>query len=260
VAPVFSGVIQVWGATFSKERVAVIVVAVVLMVPSRSTLSFPKTGQAMRAVAQDREGRRPPRGSGSISHFLPCGMGISSALAGGRRAFGPASFSFTPSCECMAVAQGLVVVVTEDWGAIPGGDCRGASVGFVESFRETPHGGDITGNAGFVIVMIVSAFSSAGAFWPWVKERLHPSSSCFLLAAFPRHPGPVYSELFSSLPEYATTSVWGVPGHHSTGQLTLAMRPTWPSRLCLDAPDHEGRALFLAAFPLAGLISSSWPC
>ncbi len=91
MAPVFSGVIQIWGATLSKERVAVIVMAIVLMVALTLYIKFSKTGQAMRAVAQDREAAAL-QGIGVDSTFTLC-MGISSALAGAAGALLGSSYS-----------------------------------------------------------------------------------------------------------------------------------------------------------------------
>ncbi len=55
VSPVFSGVIQILGATLSVERMVVIFSAILLMTALTLFIKFSKTGQAMRAVAQDRE-------------------------------------------------------------------------------------------------------------------------------------------------------------------------------------------------------------
>jgi branched-chain amino acid transport system permease protein len=161
VAPVFSGVIQVWGATLSKERVAVIVVAIVLMVALTLYIKFSKTGQAMRAVAQDREAAAL-QGIGVDSTFTLC-MGISSALAGAAGALLAPLFYVNPFLGMHAVLKALVVVVIGGLGSIPGAIAGGLLLGFVESFGNTFFG-DITEILGFIIVMIVLLFRPQGLF------------------------------------------------------------------------------------------------
>jgi branched-chain amino acid transport system permease protein len=161
VAPVFSGVIQVWGATLSKERVAVIVGAIVLMAALTLYIKFSKTGQAMRAVAQDREAAAL-QGIGVDSTFTLC-MGISSALAGAAGALLAPLFYVNPFLGMHAVLKALVVVVIGGLGSIPGAIVGGLLLGFVESFGNT-FLGDITEMLGFVMVMIVLLFRPQGLF------------------------------------------------------------------------------------------------
>jgi branched-chain amino acid transport system permease protein len=161
VAPVFSGVIQVWGATLSKERVAVIVMAIVLMAALTLYIKFSKTGQAMRAVSQDREAAAL-QGIGVDSTFTLC-MGISSALAGAAGALLAPLFYVNPFLGMHAVLKALVVVVIGGLGSIPGAIAGGLLLGFVESFGNTFFG-DITEILGFIIVMIVLLFRPQGLF------------------------------------------------------------------------------------------------
>jgi len=161
VAPVFSGVIQVWGATLSKERVAVIIVAIVLMAALTLYIKFSKTGQAMRAVSQDREAAAL-QGIGVDSTFTLC-MGISSALAGAAGALLAPLFYVNPFLGMHAVLKALVVVVIGGLGSIPGAIVGGLLLGFVESFGNTFFG-DITEILGFIIVMIVLLFRPQGLF------------------------------------------------------------------------------------------------
>jgi len=161
VAPVFSGVIQVWGATLSRERVAVILVAIVLMAALTLYIKFSKTGQAMRAVSQDREAAAL-QGIGVDSTFTLC-MGISSALAGAAGALLAPLFYVNPFMGMHAVLKALVVVVIGGLGSIPGAIAGGLLLGFVESFGNT-FLGDITEMLGFVMVMIVLLFRPQGLF------------------------------------------------------------------------------------------------
>lgn len=161
ISPVFSGVIKVLGATLSMERVVVIIMAVILMAALTLYIKFSKTGQAMRAVSQDREAAAL-QGIGVDSTFMLC-MAISSALAGAAGALLAPLFFVNPFLGMHAVLKALVVVVIGGLGSIPGAIAGGLLLGFVESFGNT-FLGDITEILGFVMVMLVLLFRPQGLF------------------------------------------------------------------------------------------------
>jgi len=161
VSPAFSGVIKVFGATLSQERMVVIFMAIVLMSGLSLYIKFSKTGQAMRAVAQDREAAAL-QGIGVDSTFTLC-MAISSALAGAAGALLAPLFFVNPFLGMHAVLKALVVVVIGGLGSIPGAVAGGLLLGFVESFGNT-FLGDITEILGFIMVMIVLLFRPQGLF------------------------------------------------------------------------------------------------
>jgi branched-chain amino acid transport system permease protein len=161
ISPVLTGVVKVWGATLSKERILVIVVAILLMVALALYIKFSKTGQAMRAVAQDREAAAL-QGIGVDSTFTLC-MAISSALAGAAGALLAPLFFVNPFLGMHAVIKALIVVVIGGLGSIPGAIAGGLLLGFVESFGNTFFG-DVTEILGFVIVMMVLIFRPQGLF------------------------------------------------------------------------------------------------
>jgi branched-chain amino acid transport system permease protein len=161
VTPVFSGVIRFLGATLSLERIFVIVLAIGLMIALTLFIKFSKTGQAMRAVAQDQEAAAL-QGIGVNATFVTC-MGISSALAGAAGSLLAPLFVVNPYIGTHAVLKALVVVVIGGLGSIPGAVAGGLLLGFVESLGNTFLGG-ITEILGFVIVMIVLIVKPQGLF------------------------------------------------------------------------------------------------
>jgi branched-chain amino acid transport system permease protein len=161
VTPVFSGVMKIFGATLSLERIAVIVMAVFLMAALTLFIKYSKLGQAMRAVAQDREAAAL-QGIGVDSTFALC-MAISSALAGAAGALLAPLFFVNPFLGMHAVLKALVVVVIGGLGSIPGAIAGGLLLGFVESFGNTFLGG-ATEMLGFIIVMIVLLVRPQGLF------------------------------------------------------------------------------------------------
>lgn len=161
ISPVFPGVIKVLGATLSMERIVVILMAIILMIALTLYIKFSKTGQAMRAVAQDREAAAL-QGIGVDSTFTLC-MAISSALAGAAGALLAPLFFVNPFLGMHAVLKALVVVVIGGLGSIPGAIAGGLLLGFVESFGNT-FLGDVTEILGFVMVMLVLLFRPQGLF------------------------------------------------------------------------------------------------
>jgi branched-chain amino acid transport system permease protein len=161
VTPVFSGVIRFLGATLSLERIFVIILAIGLMIALTLFIKFSKTGQAMRAVAQDQEAAAL-QGISVNATFVTC-MGISSALAGAAGSLLAPLFVVNPYIGTHAVLKALVVVVIGGLGSIPGAVAGGLLLGFVESIGNTFLGG-ITEILGFVIVMIVLIVKPQGLF------------------------------------------------------------------------------------------------
>lgn len=161
VTPVFTGVTRIFGATLSLERIFVIVMAVFLMGSLALFIKFAKIGQAMRAVAQDREAAAL-QGIGVTSTYLIC-MAVSSALAGAAGSLLAPLFFVNPFMGMHAVLKALVVVVIGGLGSIPGAIAGGLLLGFVESFGNTFIGG-ATEILGFVIVMLVLLIRPQGLF------------------------------------------------------------------------------------------------
>ncbi len=161
ISPVFSGVIKVLGATLSMERIVVIIMAIILMAALTLYIKFSKTGQAMRAVAQDREAAAL-QGIGVDSTFTLC-MAISSALAGAAGALLAPLFFVNPFLGMHAVLKALVVVVIGGLGSIPGAIAGGLLLGFVESFGNT-FLRDITEILGFLRAMLVLPSRPQGLF------------------------------------------------------------------------------------------------
>jgi branched-chain amino acid transport system permease protein len=159
VTPVFSGIIRAAGVTLSAERLFVIIAAIFLMAALTVFIKFARVGQAMRAVAQDREAAAL-QGIGVTSTFVIC-MAVSSALAGAAGALLAPLFVVNPFLGMHAMLKGLVVVVIGGLGSIPGAILGGLLLGFVESIGHTFLGG-ITEILGFAIVMLVLLFRPQG--------------------------------------------------------------------------------------------------
>jgi len=161
VSSPFPGVIKVLGVTLSMERIAVIIVAIILMAALTLYIKHSRMGQAMRAVSQDREAAAL-QGIGVNSTFMLC-MAISSALAGAAGALLAPLFFVNPFMGMHAVLKALVVVVIGGLGSIPGAIAGGLLLGFVESIGNT-FLGNITEMLGFVLVMVVLIFRPQGLF------------------------------------------------------------------------------------------------
>lgn len=161
ISTVFPGVIKVLGVTLSMERIAVILVATVLMTGLTFYIKYSRMGQAMRAVAQDREAAALV-GIGVDSTYA-LSMAISSAMAGAAGALLAPLFFINPFMGMHAVLKALVVVVIGGLGSIPGAIAGGLLLGLVESFGNT-FLGNLTEMLGFVLVMLFLIFRPQGLF------------------------------------------------------------------------------------------------
>src|SRR5207244_3136335 len=78
-----SGIVRVFGLVISRERLVVIVTACALIAALYVFLKFARTGQAMRAVAQDPDAAALQ--GVNIEAVSALGFGVGCALAGARR-------------------------------------------------------------------------------------------------------------------------------------------------------------------------------
>lgn len=126
----FSGVIRVFGATISWERLIVVLVAVVLLAGLFAFIKMSRTGQAMSAISQDRlaaglQGIKIHRIS-AVAMSMGCGL---AAVAGALVA---PLFTVSPTMGSFALMKGIAVIILGGLGSIPGAVCGGFIIGMVD--------------------------------------------------------------------------------------------------------------------------------
>jgi branched-chain amino acid transport system permease protein len=156
----FQGVINVAGVTISWERLVIIIVAVVLISALFVFIRFTKTGQAMLAISQEREGAALQGVSidrlSAIAMFLGCGLAaIAGALVG-------ALFSISPDMGGWALMKGIIIIVLGGLGSVPGAVLGGFIIGIIDGIMPvltTPH---IASLIGFGAVILILLFRPQG--------------------------------------------------------------------------------------------------
>lgn len=128
----FSGIIRLWGATFTKERLAVIIIGVVLIFSLNLFLLKTKVGRAIRAVAQDKEGAALQ--GVQVSRISALSFGIGCGLAGAAGVLMSPIFSINPFAGSEVILKAFLVVILGGMGSIPGALLGGLVLGFIESF------------------------------------------------------------------------------------------------------------------------------
>jgi branched-chain amino acid transport system permease protein len=132
VPSAFKGIIHMGGVVITKERLAAIIIALVLV--SVLTLFLMKTriGMAIRAVAQDKEAAALQ--GIQVSRITSLSFGIGCALAGAAGVLMAPIFCVSPFLGGEVILKAFLVVILGGMGSIPGAMLGGLVLGFIESF------------------------------------------------------------------------------------------------------------------------------
>lgn len=160
--PGFEGMINIFGATYSRERLYVGLIAAVLVVMLYLFLRFTKYGKAMRAVAQD-ENAACLQGI-NIDMVCSVAMGIGSGMAAAAGCLVASIFTVEPFMGAMPLTKALVVIILGGLGSIPGTIVGGFIVGFIDSFASTFINGSIASIMIFSVLVLVLLVKPSGLF------------------------------------------------------------------------------------------------
>ena len=125
-----SGIVRVGGVIVSRERLFVILTAVALIIGLYLFLKFTRTGQAMRAVAQDAEAAALQGINIELTSAL--GFGIGCALAGAAGALLAPIFAVSPTMGALPVVKAFIIIIVGGMGSLPGAVLGGLLLGAVE--------------------------------------------------------------------------------------------------------------------------------
>jgi branched-chain amino acid transport system permease protein len=131
----FEGVITAFGATISKERLYVIVIALACMIGLYFFLMRTRQGRSMRATAQDPDAAALQ--GIAINNCSAMAMGIGCALAGIAGALAGQVFLVNPYMGSFPLLKAFVAIVLGGMGSLPGTILAGFVVGFTDSFGST---------------------------------------------------------------------------------------------------------------------------
>lgn len=156
----FKGVLNIAGISMSWERLVIVIVGVTLIIGLFLFIRLTRTGQAMLAISQEREGAALQGINidriSAIAMFLGCAMaGISGALVG-------ALFSISPTMGSFALMKGIAVIILGGLGSIPGAILGGLVIGLIDGIMPVVTTTYVAGITGFIIIIFILIFRPQG--------------------------------------------------------------------------------------------------
>ena len=156
----FTGVLHIFSITISWKRLIIVLVGLGLLVALFLFIKMTKTGQAMLAISQEREGAALQGMNidriSAVAMFLGCGLAaIAGALIG-------ALFSITPTMGSFALMKGIAVIILGGLGRISGAAVGGLILGLIDGIVPALTTSHIAGLIGFGAIILILLFRPQG--------------------------------------------------------------------------------------------------
>jgi len=156
----FTGVLHIFSITISWKRLIIVLVGLGLLVALFLFIKMTKTGQAMLAISQEREGAALQGMNidriSAVAMFLGCGLAaIAGALIG-------ALFSITPTMGSFALMKGIAVIILGGLGSISGAAVGGLILGLIDGIVPALTTSHIAGLIGFGAIILILLFRPQG--------------------------------------------------------------------------------------------------
>jgi branched-chain amino acid transport system permease protein len=148
-----SGIVRMGTLIVSRERLMVIVVSVGLIVALYAFLKFTRTGQAMRAAAQDADAAALQ--GVNIERVSMLGFGIGCALAGAAGALLAPLFAVSPTMGALPVVKAFIIIIVGGMGSLPGAVVGGLLIGAVEGVGTLFMSSAAVNMLGFLMVIAI---------------------------------------------------------------------------------------------------------
>lgn len=160
VKELLSGVITVFGVAFSLERLAIVLVAIVLVGALFFFVARTKEGRAMRAVTQNRvaaqlQGIDPNRIS-ALCFFIACALAAASGVLTGP------VFGIEPTMGLAPLLNGFNAMILGGLGSIEGCVVGGFILGIVTSFGSTMIDPIMANIIAFALILLLLVFRPRG--------------------------------------------------------------------------------------------------
>lgn len=149
----FQGVVRIGSVSLSTERLVIILAGFILICALAVFIRFTRTGQAMLATSQDREGAALQGINidrlSAIAMFVGCGLaGVAGSLVG-------ALFSLTPTMGGSVLMKGIAVIILGGLGSIPGAVVGGLIIGLLDGLIPVVTTTYMGSMVGFIIVILI---------------------------------------------------------------------------------------------------------
>jgi branched-chain amino acid transport system permease protein len=154
------GVLRILGVSISWQRLFIVLTGLVLLIGLFLFIRMTKTGQAMLAISQDRDGAALQGinidAISAVAMFLGCGLAaVAGALVG-------ALFSMSPTMGSFALMKGIAVTVLGGLGSIPGAVIGGLIIGLIDGIMPVLTTSHIAGLIGFAAIVMILIFRPQG--------------------------------------------------------------------------------------------------
>lgn len=155
-----TGVLHVFGIAIAWNRLTIVLVGLGLLIALFIFIKYSRTGQAMLAISQEREGAALQGINidriSSVAMFMGCGLAaIAGALIGSL-------FSISPTMGSFALMKGIAVIILGGLGSIPGAVLGGAIIGLIDGVLPALTSTYTAGLVGFAIIIIILLFRPQG--------------------------------------------------------------------------------------------------
>jgi branched-chain amino acid transport system permease protein len=157
-----------WGRSFSMERALVIIVSVLLILGLHFLLMHTKTGDAIRAIFQDREAAVLM--GIHISHIRAATFAVSCILTAIAGSLIGSVFSVFPNMGDYIVVKGFGAIILGGMGSVVGAAVGGLIIGLAESLGATFLSTAYKDLFAFAIIIFILLFKPSGLFG--AKERI----------------------------------------------------------------------------------------
>jgi branched-chain amino acid transport system permease protein len=153
VPTVFPGVIHISGINLSVERLIIIPIVAVLVVALHLFMHHTKTGQAMRAIEQDKEAAALQ--GVNVNRINALAFGIGFALAAAAGALMAPVFAVTPSMGELPLLKAFIIIILGGLGSIPGAILGGVILGLIDGILATALGFELAFLLSFVLIILI---------------------------------------------------------------------------------------------------------
>lgn len=162
VSTVFPGMINFFGALFSKERLAIVITCIVFILLLYLLIQRSKIGCAIRAIAEDREAAALQ--GVNIDRICSFTFGLGCALAAAAGVLIAPVFYVNPYIGGLPLLKAFIIIILGGMGSLLGAVVGGLILGTVESFGTFFLSVPASNLLGFIIIILVLLFKPSGLF------------------------------------------------------------------------------------------------
>lgn len=158
----YEGIVHVFGATASVQRLLIIVAAFMLMLMLHLFLTRTNTGASIIALAQDRDGASLVGiDAARVSMLTFAISGVLVAVA--ATLFAPIALVY-PTMGDLVVMKAFVIIILGGMGSIPGAMLGGLIIGFAEAFAAFYLSTDYKDAVAFLLLVAILSVRPQGLF------------------------------------------------------------------------------------------------